>query len=98
MAYQHDPTKIAARANQLKSELIAFLGGQCEECGATTDLEPNHIYQRTWRSRELTHYRRVLRYWKEARAGLLNCLCKECNRHYRPMPRPPASSGADQLF
>lgn len=83
----------AQRANLLKQQLIEFLGGRCEECGATHDLQVNHIYQRDWQPRKLTHYRRVLRYWKEALAGEVNVLCEECNGRYRPLPREAGSKG-----
>lgn len=97
MAYNHDATKIASRANQLKSDLIAYLGGKCEHCGATHDLQINHKEPRDWQPRKLTHYRRVLRYWREAREGKVDLLCGDCNRVYRPVPGA-ASAVASQLF
>jgi 5-methylcytosine-specific restriction endonuclease McrA len=84
----------AQRANLLKQQLIEFLGGQCEECGATHDLQVNHIYQRDWTPRKVTHYRRVLRYWKEALAGDVNLLCEACNAVYRPLPREEREAGS----
>jgi hypothetical protein len=77
----------SSRANQLKSELLDHLGRRCAECGSITDLEINHIYGRDWKVRKVTHYRRVLRYWKEAREGLVNLLCKSCNSAYKPLRR-----------
>lgn len=87
MPYNANPTKISQRANLLKAELIKRLGGKCVQCGSETMLEINHIYGRTWQPRKLTHYRRVLRYRKEAAEGLLNVLCEECNKVYRPVAR-----------
>ncbi len=89
MPYNSDPQRIAARANALRAQLIHDLGGACAECGSTSDLEINHIYGRSWTPRKLTHYRRVLRYVREAREGLINVLCSECNKRYRPQAEPP---------
>lgn len=88
----------ARRANQLKQQLIEHLGGCCEECGCTTCLQINHIYGRTWTPRQLTHYRRVLRYWQEARhePPLINLLCETHNAVYRPLPMPGAGQHAVQ--
>lgn len=83
----------AARANLLKQQLIEFLGGRCEQCGETHDLQINHIYVRDWEPRKVTHYRRVLRYWKEARRHEVNLLCEQCNAVYRPLPRAAADDG-----
>ena len=78
----------AARANALRAQLVHYLGGQCAACGATHDLQINHIYVRTWTPRRITHYRRTLRYWREAKAGLVNLLCSDCNSVYKPLPLP----------
>lgn len=83
----------ARRANQLRADLIAWLGGVCEHCGATHDLEINHKEPRDWQPRKLTHYRRVLRYWREAREGRVNVLCASCNSVYRPVPAEERAEG-----
>lgn len=86
------------RANEIKAELISLLGGQCEGCSTTTDLEFNHIYGRNWKVRSLTRYRRMLRYRKEAALNLIDLRCEECNRAYRPVQMPSAASAVMEPF
>lgn len=89
------------RANAIRTQLIEQLGGECAECGSTENLQINHIYQRSWKPRTLTHYRRILRYRQEAADGLVNLLCESCNAVYRPLPlsaRPTVATLATQPF
>lgn len=70
------------RALELRHDLIRQLGGKCAECGRTeiAVLEIDHVDGRTWSARGLSSYRRVLRYWREFRAGVrLRVLCRRCN-------------------
>jgi 5-methylcytosine-specific restriction endonuclease McrA len=62
-----------------RKELIDFLGGKCRRCGKTKQLEPHHKQPRLWRSREVWSNQRLKKYLQEARAGLLELLCRGCN-------------------
>lgn len=90
------------RARQIRQELFEMLGPWCAECGA--DLrerawEVNHIYRREWKPRELSYYRRQLRYMREAREGLVNLMCDTpCNASYRPLPRPTQETSSNNPF
>lgn len=61
------------------AELIAFLGGVCVQCGATENLQVDHIDSRTWDIRKCNRHTRIARYWREAMQGLVQVLCKSCN-------------------
>jgi len=74
------------RAHVIRNELLLLLGGECEGCGTTENLEFNHLVERTWIAKKLTRYRRMLRYRKEAKLGLINLLCEKCNKKYEPDP------------
>lgn len=85
-------------ADRIRAELFDMLGCSCQWinedgsfCGSTDQLQINHLFRREWRPRKLSRYRRNLRYRKEAKAGLLNVLCKQHNEVYRPLPMPTAS-------
>lgn len=85
-------------ANKIQSALHDELGGQCALCGETHDLEFNHIYKRDWKPSKLNRYRRMLRYRREAKEGLISLLCSDCNKRYRPLPRESAVPAADSPF
>lgn len=84
----------------IRQRLFAMLGGCCDECGEVCGLEINHIYTpRGYVPRKLGSYQRNLRYLKDAKQGLVNLLCKECNSRYRPKPRPqPADAPSEVPF
>lgn len=76
--------------NVIRDQLFAELGNACEACGALVPLEINHIYKtKTYKSASLGSYQRWLTYRREARLGLVNLLCKECNSRYRPLDLIP---------
>lgn len=77
-----------------RSALFDMLGRQCVECGATSQLEINHIYKREWVPRKIGSYHRQLRYKQEAAMGLLDVRCKACNHDYRPLPLARALEAA----
>lgn len=72
-----------AQRDESYSNLLAFLGGKCAECGTRgtrkNPLEVNHINGRDWNLQAVASWVRVARYWEEARAGLVNLLCKRDN-------------------
>lgn len=74
---------------RIRARLFAELGGECAECGETSNLEINHIYKtKTYKTNKLNSYNRWLRYQKESKLGHLNLLCKYCNERYRPVELP----------
>lgn len=80
-------------AKCLREMLVVRLGGKCDECGSTVDLEIDHKEGRDWTPREVDIYSRVLRYWKEFLRGVaLRVLCASCNgtdaRRFRGGGRP----------
>lgn len=95
--------KQAARLMRAIHLLITRDAGQiepfCFGCKANAadlsePLEINHLYGKPYISRERNAYRRALAYWREywngIEAGLpeLDLRCPDCNKRYRPAPRP----------
>jgi len=78
-----------ARADAIRSELLAALGSRCAICGSKRKPEFNHIYGCEWQHNKLNRYQRLLRYRKEAALGLLNILCRSHNAAYRPTSDNP---------
>jgi hypothetical protein len=66
--------------HQKKAELIAAMGGRCVECGTEENLQFDHKYVKTWRSRDLYANQRIRRYIEEYEAGNLELRCKGCNQ------------------
>lgn len=71
---------------QRRAALIAALGGVCERCKSTEDLDVHHKYGKSWRSNELSRFQRLARYEQDAREGLVILLCKDC--HEQPVEHP----------
>lgn len=80
--------KAGYRRQRIK--LIVFLGGKCRQCGEDNPdkLEFNHLKERTWIANKTARWVRIARYWREAREGVIELLCGECNKKYG---RPVAS-------
>lgn len=75
----------ALRANTLRHKLLAELGGKCALCNSRWQLAVDHVDGRQWVPSMSSQYIRVLRYWKEYRAGVrLRALCRKCNGGYNP--------------
>lgn len=70
------------RAASLRRELLEILGWRCAKCGKTKDLEFDHIdpSTRTWVARRCSQLGRMKRYYEEALDGLIQILCKKCNK------------------
>ena len=66
-------------AKRKREELISFLGGKCVRCDATENLEFDHIYGTTWIIKKKASDWRISVYNEEAKRGLIQLLCKECN-------------------
>lgn len=100
-AYPRESAYRNMLADRLRGKLFELLGPECAECGC--DLmgvawEVNHIHGRDWKPREVSRYRRNLRYWREAREGLVNLLCPACNSIYKPRPKPEAVEAGVEPF
>lgn len=95
------PTPSAYRnthlADRIRTWLHDYLGNECAECGATSPLEIDHPWGRSWSPRKLCRYRRWLRYRKEALAGQVRLLCADCNKAPECRPRKPVH-GEDTPF
>lgn len=77
---------------RIRSMLLQIYGARCAGCGCVEGdcyLEINHIYGRDWKPREVSSYNRWLRYWREAKVGLIDLRCPDCNQRYRPRRDPP---------
>lgn len=64
-----------------RHELIEELGGKCALCGESKyeKLEFDHIHGKDWSARGMSTDQRMCRYQKEAKLGLIQILCKDCN-------------------
>lgn len=76
------------RAKIRLAALIQQLGGFCVKCGSSTHLQINHIYKTNWVREKRDPSWRVSTYYAEATLGLLNVLCRKCNKKYKPLPPP----------
>lgn len=70
------------RAAILRDKLVRRLGGCCVQCESIDELQFDHIdpRTRTWVARRCSQWGRMRRYWNEALQGLIQLLCKSCNR------------------
>jgi len=73
----------------LKESLLNLLGNKCVNCGATEDLEFDHIHAtKTYTSCRMASLDRLRRYQEEISRGEIQLLCGPCNRK-KGVPRPP---------
>lgn len=61
-------------------QLIAELGGRCEDCGTDHKLEFHHKHERTWVASQTSRWVRLARYRREANRKLIVLLCGPCNK------------------
>lgn len=83
------------RVWQLRVEIYRMIGEACVRCGNDQVIEFDHIHGRDWDIKAVNQLTRTRRYLREARAGLLQPLCKPCNGWKsggRRARRDPASS------
>lgn len=73
------PGYTSERAQRLRAELIAKLGGKCVRCGATEEIEFDHIHGRDWEPRLHSQLQRLQVYAREIAAGKIQLLCGTCN-------------------
>jgi 5-methylcytosine-specific restriction endonuclease McrA len=69
------------RAKQARWQLICDLGGKCVSCGSVEDLEIDHKDPRLkmYVTNQLDPSWRVSMYRREAKYGMLQVLCADCN-------------------
>lgn len=68
-------------ARRVRDELITKLGGKCQRCGSTDELEFDHICgEKPWVAKDKEWSHRISIYRKEAMDGKLQLLCSVCNR------------------
>jgi len=68
------------KCRERRAKLIADLGGACDCCGSTHDLEFDHYPKRAdWERRGVNQWVRQKRYEADAAAGNLRLLCSRCN-------------------
>jgi len=75
------PSRQTLYARSLRDALYEKLGNKCSnpECGATENLEFDHINGRSYDPNKLSYCQRLIRYTKEAARGELRILCGTCN-------------------
>ncbi len=82
-------------ANRAKAALIQELGGKCVMCQSVENLEIDHIYIRNWIPRQKEFSWRISIYRREAKLGLVQVLCEECNK-FRGRPTEDAPVALQQ--
>lgn len=68
-----------AKYHRERANLVAQLGGQCCQCGKTTQLEFDHPEGRDWIPSKVGRWTRLKRYKHEASIGIVRLLCRSCN-------------------
>ena len=87
-------------ARQKRALLVERLGGRCVSCGATSELEFDHINpgSREYVARHREWSWRISTVSREVKAGLIQLLCSECNKRKGskelPKSEPPLDTEA----
>lgn len=68
-----------AAARKKKEALIERLGGKCQKCGTTENLQFDHIHGRDYNPNKLSYKHRLTVYEREAAEGKLQLLCEAHN-------------------
>lgn len=68
-------------AKRARAMLVVAMGGACEKCGsrAYSELEFDHIGERTWDAAKVSSSHRISIYRREFSEGKLRLLCRTCN-------------------
>lgn len=77
-----------AWARRVRAQLIEQLGGKCVDCGATEELEFDHLVPRRWVCRHKDPSWRMSLIRAEIAAGEIALRCAECNKR-KGVPEPP---------
>jgi hypothetical protein len=62
-----------------RAALVTQLGGRCQICGTTMNLEFHHPTGRPYEPRRMGRHNRIAAYYRDAAAGNLGLLCRSCN-------------------
>lgn len=90
-----DRRKYWAAVYARRLELIEEMGGVCNYCGTTEDLQFNHTKKRTWSSGAVSRVKRIELYRRDFEADVLNLACGDCNRRHG---QPVDDEGPDPDF
>jgi len=71
------------RAKAIKAELIERLGGKCELCPSSDDLQFDHRDGSDWVLNKLSYLARMNLYKREVEENKIRLLCGTCNRAVR---------------
>lgn len=66
-------------AEKIRCELLLFLGGYCKLCGATKNLEFDHVVPIDWTPSAKSQSQRAAEYKREFAKGNLQILCSKCH-------------------
>jgi hypothetical protein len=66
-------------AHRRRRALIQALGGCCELCGSSHKLQFHHTGPRTWVARRKSRWMRIILYWRDYQAGIIQLLCSQCH-------------------
>lgn len=79
--YRWDVMKDMIRTG--RDRLLYLLGNVCESCGEDDPelLHIHHMNGKTWRSNQVSRYRRILLYERDIINGECTLLCKWCHNN-----------------
>jgi 5-methylcytosine-specific restriction endonuclease McrA len=78
---------------ELRNQVLNLLGPTCRKCGATENLEFDHVHDtKAYVTCRMSRLHRHRVYLEEAKRGELQILCAECNRLKGKPPPPPVVS------
>lgn len=79
-----------------RARLITEMGGCCQFCLAMdySRLEFHHLHERTWVTRHLSRWSRLVRYRQEFAAGQIVLACSLCNKK---LGKPKANECANSI-
>ena len=98
--------RLIAALKVLIAHDAGHLTPQCMGCGLVINtLEINHLWaDKGYVARVMGAYRLALAYWREYWAGAErgwpehDLRCPDCNRRYRPLPRPASRAEYDAVI
>jgi hypothetical protein len=77
--WQQKKARALEIAHAVRDKLRALLGGVCQRCRSTEDLQFHHPHGRLWEPRRMNLRHRMRLYQRDYQAGLLELLCRKCN-------------------
>jgi hypothetical protein len=67
-------------AHRRRRQLVQLLGGCCRRCGSSRKLEFHHTGPRTWVARKKSRWMRIILYFRDHQAGIIQLVCRKCHR------------------